>query len=165
MQIIALLDGRVHCVSMFSPLIFFPFFFSTTNLHVPAQPPLSPSLWFHLGNDRHVYIHTHTHKHTLQTQSAFPHSLLLSYWTTHAHSFLRLRHVPSASSLWVSHHYLERVPVFGHSVPSSQRWTEQLRHRLLVVTRLSETCLITAAANVKAPKVIARSPTGHMDIR
>lgn len=165
MQIVALLDGRVHCVSMFSPLIFFPFFFFPLLIFM-SQPsllslPVSDSILAMTG----MYTYTHTHKHTLQTQSAFPHSLLLSYWTTHAHSFLRLRHVPSASSLWVSHHYLERVPVFGHSVPSSQRWTEQLRHRLLVVTRLSETCLITAAANVKAPKVIARSPTGHMDIR
>lgn len=81
MQIVALLDGRVHCVSMFSPLIFFPFFFSTTNLHVPAQPPLSPSLWFHLGNDRHVYIHTHTQTHTSNSIGLSPltSSLLLNH--------------------------------------------------------------------------------------
>lgn len=99
-----------------------------------------------------IHTHTNIHANTLHvhSQSASLTHFFLSL-NTHAHSFLRLRHILSAS-LWVNHHYLDRVPVFGHSVPPSQCWTEQPRHRLLVVTQLSQTCLITAVANVKALK-------------
>lgn len=145
MEIVALLDGRVHCMSWacFSPLIFIlPVFMSP-----PSFLSQSPILAM-------TDMHIHTRKHTLLMH--FTHALnqppslaSFSYWNTHVHGFLRLRHVLFAS-LWVSHHYLERVPAFGHCMPPSKRWTEQLRHRLLVVTQLSQTYLITAVANVKA---------------
>lgn len=127
-----------------------PTHFFYTSLYVPAQPPLPVSDSILAMTAMHT--HTHTRANTLRAHSQSA-SLTLFFLSlnTHAHSFLRLRHILSAS-LWVNHHYLERVPVFGHSMPPSQCWTEQPRHRLLVVTQLSQTCLITAVANVKALK-------------
>lgn len=148
MQIVALHDGRVHCMS--GACSAHSFFY--TSLYVPAQPPLPVSDSILAMTAVHTHTHTNTHANTLHvhSQSASLTHFFLSL-NTHAHSFLRLRHILSAS-LWVNHHYLERVPVFGHSMPPSQCWTEQPRHRLLVVTQLSQTCLITAVANVKALK-------------
>lgn len=110
------------------------------------RPASSPSLqsW-----QWQTCIYTHTLMHFTHTLNQPPSLTSFSYWNTHVYGFLRLRHVLFAS-LWVSHHYLERVPAFGHCMPPSKRWTEQLRHRLLVVTQLSQIYLITAVANVKA---------------
>lgn len=140
-------EGALYEPSMFSPLIFILLVFM-------SQPSLlSQSLIPSWQWQTCIHIHKHTHIliHFTYTLNRPPSLTSFYPWNTHAHSFLRLRHILFAS-LWVSHHYLERVPVFGHSMPPSQRWTEQPRHRLLVVTQLSQTCLITAVANVRALK-------------